>query len=104
MSKAQIRNLQQLANSATVVEQEVIHTQSEASSIIVPFEDAPSIYIPHPGSSRFVEVTIYSTDYHKFPEMRIDNIFFGVKDELNSSNYITITFHQSESGVVRITL
>lgn len=104
LSKMQVKNLLQSAGARTVVEQQIVTTQTVAQSLVVPFDAVSSIYIPHKGSSRFVEVTIYSSDFHKFPELRVDNIFFGEKDELNSSNYVTITFHQPESGVVRITL
>ncbi len=103
LSKWQLLNLR--TGHATFTLEPTITPGVDASTVLMGFIDETVVTVPHRGG-RYVQVSIYNTDYYKMPELRIESVYYGY-DETDSDNpfyYVTITFHQPESGVVRITI
>lgn len=105
LSTAQVKNLLQGRSSGLMTDPVTIIEITPAPAVYYEFTAQTDITIRHNGQ-RYVQATVYNTDFYEMPPARIRSKLYGY-DETDPDDpfyYVRIVFAQSESGVVRITL
>ncbi len=102
-SKWQLLNMRSAAG-VTILMEQPIDPGSDARKKLHTFENCSTVTVRHDGPL-FVEVSVYNAQNYQMPQLRIKSVQHGY-DETDPDDpfyYVTITFHQLESGTIRIT-